>query len=426
MRGRGRGRIAHLRAETGQALVITVVFITVLFGFAAFAIDVGHAYFVQRELQRSMDAAALAGAQGLPNESSVRALAAEYGPGAGGKNPLRGGAATTLTVTTRCLASAPGCAPVNAVQVAAEATVSTWFGRVIGIDDVTVRAKATACSPCSTKPIDIMIVLDRTGSMCQFSDGRSDPACTDLNNAREGLRTFLRFFDPSQTRIGMAVFPPAERPGTECRRPESTYYHAPNAQYVLAPMAQDFRNPDGTLNSSSRLVSMIACMQGNGLTSYAFAIEEAQAELDRNGRPNAPDVIVFFSDGAANHGPNAHRGTPVPPSSPYRLRPCRQGVDSAAVVKARGTFVYSIGYDLNALGGDANRCQRSTFYPNDNRTQPDDESPAITAYQALELIATDRDAFYDRPNAGQLNGIFTRIASDILSPSSRLIDDDTP
>jgi hypothetical protein len=56
--------------------------------------------------------------------------------------------------------------------------VPTWFGRIIGLTKMTVSTTATACSPCSVKPLDVMVVLDRTGSMCQIQ-GRGDPACTD-------------------------------------------------------------------------------------------------------------------------------------------------------------------------------------------------------------------------------------------------------
>ena len=38
-----------------------------LLGIAAFAIDVGYAYYAKRQLQSATDAAALAGAQDLPN-----------------------------------------------------------------------------------------------------------------------------------------------------------------------------------------------------------------------------------------------------------------------------------------------------------------------------------------------------------------------
>jgi hypothetical protein len=44
-------------------------------------------------------------------------------------------------------------------------------------------------------------------------------------------------------------------------------------------------------------------------------------------------------------------------SSPYRQQPCHQGVASAGVAKGKGTVIYSIGYDLDALGGRANQCR---------------------------------------------------------------------
>ena len=38
-------------------------------------------------------------------------------------------------------------------------------------------------------------------------------------------------------------------------------------------------------------------------------------------------------------------------------------------------------------------------------------------------IATDADNFYNKPDPGQLNTIFTRIAADLQRPAARLIDD---
>ena len=61
-------------------------------------------------------------------------------------------------------------------------------------------------------------------------------------------------------------------------------------------------------------------------------------------------MIVFLSDGGANYGP-AYYGD----SSPYRMQPCRQGDHSAAAIKAKGTTIYSIGYDIYGDGADT--CQ---------------------------------------------------------------------
>ena len=56
--------------ERGQVIVLVVVMLVVLLGFAALVIDVGYAYYAHRQLQASADAAALAGAQELPDPAA--------------------------------------------------------------------------------------------------------------------------------------------------------------------------------------------------------------------------------------------------------------------------------------------------------------------------------------------------------------------
>ena len=103
-------------------------------------------------------------------------------------------------------------------------------------------------------------------------------------------------------------------------------------------------------------------------------------------------------------------------------------MNSAATIKAKGTLIYSIGYDLNALGGGANVCQTTAS----DGAPGDPESPAITAYSALQQIASPGKTtepcyptcgFYDKPSPGQLKTIFTDIAVDLQKGSSALIDD---
>ena len=157
-----------LRDEAGQVLVFALVCMVVLIAMVGFAVDVGHAYLVQRQLQSGVDAAALAGAQELPDPVLVTNVATLYGPSS--KNPPTAINNSNTTVEMKCVKAAPGCSSTfntyNAVKVSATSDVKTFFARVVGIDSLTVKATATACSPCSAKPLDIMVVLDRTGSMC--------------------------------------------------------------------------------------------------------------------------------------------------------------------------------------------------------------------------------------------------------------------
>lgn len=405
-------RLRRAGAESGQAVVILVVMLVVLLGMAAMVVDVGYAYYVQRSLQASVDAAALAGAQELPNPGNAVSRAHEYSGSAGAKNYRSNIPGINTVVTTKCISVAP-CAPVNAIVVTESVTIPTKFARVLGIDNFTANAKATACNPCASAPLDVVIALDRTGSMCQDSSGNSDPSCTDLNNAKSGIQTFLQIMHPAVDKVGLVVFPPASSLSNRCGTPSSSNYDSTSRPYRVVPLSQDYQNSDGSLNTSSNLVSTANCLRGNGTTAYANAIEQAQAELDANGRSNIQDVIVFMSDGAANTGPGYY-GI----SNNYRRRPCQQGVLSAGTVKStKGTKIYAIGYDLDALGGGANQCERDDR----NGSPGGPESPTITAYSAIEQIATDTTTFYNQPDAGQLNTLFARVASDIVG--SALVDD---
>jgi hypothetical protein len=399
--------------EEGQTIVLVAVLMVVLLTLSAFAIDVGYAYFAHRSLQASADAAALAGAQRLPDSSSATATAREYGTSTAGKNHSDKLGDVNETISLRCVSSLPGCDPYNAVAVQESAHVPTFFARVLGIDSFDIKAKATACSYCGVKPADIMLVVDRTGSMCQDNNGNSqEPTCPDITNVKIALKEFLGTLDPTMQRVGLALFPPAPDLAHVCSTPKDANYNSTSSPYVLVPLSSDYATQPGTLDNSSALLSTINCISTGGNTAYANAIEKAQAEFDSRGRTGVEHVIIFFSDGAANIGP-----TYYPVSSPYRLQPCHQGVTSAAGIKAEGTIIYSIGYDL--VAGSANTCRSETGAGGPL------EQPAISAVSALQQIASSAGDFYNQPNAGDLSNVYLQIAADFSQGTSSLIRDDS-
>ena len=389
------------RDESGQVLILAAITLAVMLGMAALTIDVGFAYYTQRSLQASADAAALAGAQEMPIGGDVEGVARAYSASNGSKNARENVPNVVTDVETKCTPSVGPCDPINTIIVTQTATVSTRFAGVLGLDSFTVHTRAAACAPCGSKPVDVMLVLDRTLSMCQDHDGDSDPTCKDLNNAKAGLRAFLMGMDASIDRVGLAIIPPPTSDANRCAPAALTAnYNTSSYPYVVAPLASNYKT-GGALNAASRLVDQINCTREGGITSYATAIDKAQAELAANGRPDADHVIVFFSDGAANYGPTYY----TPATNPYRKQPCHQGITSANAAKATGTRIFSIGYDLDALDGGANKCQASP-----SGTSWLDESPSITAYAALERIASDPDAFYNEPEASDLATVFARVA----------------
>jgi hypothetical protein len=121
------------RNDCGQAAVLTVVFMTVLLGMAAAVLDVGSWYRADRQLQATVDAAALAGAQALPESTGdADVLAREYAD----KN---GGGIQDVSFSTTVIAD-------DTIEITGERAAPGFFAKLFGVDSVQVHASAKARS----------------------------------------------------------------------------------------------------------------------------------------------------------------------------------------------------------------------------------------------------------------------------------------
>jgi hypothetical protein len=119
--------------QRGQATVITVIFMTVLIAMAAAVLDIGSWYRADRALQSTVDSAALAGAQALPeNPAKAELLALEYANKNGGEVDI-----TEIKFSSTAFGT-------DTITVDAKAPAPGFFSRIFGIDSVTVGARATA------------------------------------------------------------------------------------------------------------------------------------------------------------------------------------------------------------------------------------------------------------------------------------------
>jgi Flp pilus assembly protein TadG len=386
-RGLLRWTTRRLQGERGQTLVLLMVFLVVLLGAAALSIDIGRAWYAKRQVQAAVDAAALAAAQELPTPDNVAAVGEDYFH----RNPVRGVTSSSATLRTRCLADAPVCD--NVVDVDATVSAPSIFGRVLGIDSYRVSAHASACNPCGERPLDIVVVLDRTGSMGQGGSPNK------ITNARAGVLSLLGYMDPNVVKIGLVVLPPVESGSTVCKSAGNGAYDAAASKFLVVPLSGDYKT-GGAINDASPLVSAVKCVKEGGSTAYATAIDAAKAELAAHGRAKVQPAIIFLTDGAANTGSHLFGA-----ADPIRTQPCHAGVSHAATAKAAGIWVYTIGY---AIGGD--QCQ-----PDGSNAA---ESPSITPAEALLAMATDASHYYSKPDTGQLNTVFSSIAADISAQAS--------
>ena len=120
-----------LRDERGQVVVLTVIFLAALLGAVAMVLDVGSWFREQRATQSAADAAALAGAQALPDSTGTSsALASQY-------LANNGGGSGEFTFASKTYAN-------DTITVKVERQAPGFFAKLFGIDSVDVHAKASA------------------------------------------------------------------------------------------------------------------------------------------------------------------------------------------------------------------------------------------------------------------------------------------
>jgi hypothetical protein len=161
----------NLRDSRGQALVMTVVFLTVLLGAAAMSLDVGSWYHQKRQLQAKADAAALAGAQALPESTAdAQSLAIQYADKNGGVlDPANISFSSDVTAN-------------DTIKVQMSEPAPGFFSKLFGLSSVTVGAHAAARSDNIDAALRVApIVVNFKHPMLQCNPSPcSDPTEIDL------------------------------------------------------------------------------------------------------------------------------------------------------------------------------------------------------------------------------------------------------
>ena len=148
-----RTRIGQVRSERGQSLALFGLTCLVLCGAVAMSVDVGRYVWARTQMQAAVDAAALAAAQSMPNQTDAESKANEYWLDNSGFIQSQG-QNVTFSVTYP-----PGN---KAIRVGATAEIPTFFARIFGLNHWDVSAEGDA----EAQVLDISVVLDISGSMC--------------------------------------------------------------------------------------------------------------------------------------------------------------------------------------------------------------------------------------------------------------------
>jgi Putative Flp pilus-assembly TadE/G-like len=225
--------------QNGQATVITVVFLVVLLGMAALVLDLGSWYRAKRDAQSTADAAALAGAQALPNGSTANAqtLAQQYASKNGG-------------IGTGSVSFSTKYYPNDTITVSVKRTSPGFFAKLFGFRTVNVGGTATARSEPVSKvtgvaPITVHYkqpLLHCTGGgnniTCNPDFGPSHPTTLDLedlhqagNGSGSGAFGLINLNQNSGGNIGADVLADWLLHGYDGYLPLGQYNSAPSANF---------------------------------------------------------------------------------------------------------------------------------------------------------------------------------------------------
>ena len=138
--------MSRLRHEAGQTVVLFAVLLPLFLGLGAIAVDIGYWYVVKKTAQDAADAAALAAARELPNATVAIPRGEEYV-----HRNMPDAVATVSTPYTEPtgavgvgIPGGGGTPDPMKVQVIVSQHARTFFGRIFGIFDANVTARAVA------------------------------------------------------------------------------------------------------------------------------------------------------------------------------------------------------------------------------------------------------------------------------------------
>jgi Flp pilus assembly protein TadG len=126
--------------ERGQALILIALAIVGIIGMVALAVDGGNAYAERRRAQNAADASALAGALAKIRNGNISSTSLTQAASDGYNN----NGTTNTVVVNNGPASGPYANNTDYVQVIITAKVNTYFGKIIGITQITNQVQAVA------------------------------------------------------------------------------------------------------------------------------------------------------------------------------------------------------------------------------------------------------------------------------------------
>ena len=273
--------MSRLRNERGQVIVLTVIALTVLLGMSALVLDVGAWFRTKRQLQATADAAALAGAQALPDApGTAQGMAVTYADKNGG-----GVLAGDVTITSTYNGN-------DTIAVAAKKNQPGFFSRVFGVNAVDVGAKAKALVGVTNQAMYV-------APMVVYCDHQYIHNCNNNGHMPDfGHQTTLNY-DPmgAPGAFGMLNLGGGQNPGSS---EEAQWIDQGFNQYL--DVKKNYRSDPGAKFSSQNIQGALQDRVG---TVLLFPVYQTLTGTGQNAVYYVIGWIGFYLQSYTVHGNNA-------------------------------------------------------------------------------------------------------------------------
>lgn len=300
------------RSRNGVMVVLFALILPAFVLILGFAVDYANIQRIRTELRVIADLAAKTAASNLAQNSDpdLAVFAAQQVANAnfvGGKPFLLDASDVVVGSSVQqpdgSFLFSEGTQPFNSVQVNANRSasrgdgVALFFGLLYGRDNISLAQTAAA----SFRNVDIMLVLDRSGSMKWKSVGNMTPAeledirCKKPNTLSRwyaldnAIQVFLNTLEksPIQEKVGMATF--ASDYSAYCGG--ITTYKSSLDQALTSD-----------LTKIQTAMSQYNTTIWDGGTNIFAGLNEGRVHIQSNRTPNAEQVIIVLTDGGYNDG----------------------------------------------------------------------------------------------------------------------------
>lgn len=255
--------------------------------------------------------------------------------------------------------------------------------------NLNVVGKDTRESHETTEKIEVVLVLDTSGSMNYCMDG-SQRRCNKSNPERlTALKeAATSFIDATETT-------------NDTIQDENS-----KVRIAIAQFGQTSGVVSSLTSDTAALKSSVSRLSANGATPADKGMAAAQTALLR-ARPGAKKIVIFFADG-------------VPTTqNTFSTRVANDAVTTALAMKSAGTLIYSIGIFEGANPEQQSFDNRENDQANQFMHAVSSNYPNATAYDKANWVTGGNLGYYKATNsADDLTKIFDDIQKEITTGSA--------